>query len=244
MQLKKFRNPKRGRSARLNFLGFFVYNMNKLKITKKDPGYTQIPNEVLKRSDMSMKSKGLLCYLLSLPNDWVLYKTELSSHFKDGKDAITSAFDELVILGYILSEELPREAGKFVGYNYTVSDFPQRNRDGFTAAENPQLLIPNKQININNKKPIKKSKEERALDFKNTIVEYLSKSPSVYEKELLNEFYRYWTESKPNSERLRFESEEFFDMGRRIGTFVKRQTPKFTTSSRYQPQYHGGEVGN
>lgn len=217
--------------------------MNKLKITKKDPGYTQIPNEVLQRSDMSMKSKGLLCYLLSLPNDWVLYKTELHSHFKDGKDAINSSFEELVSHGYIVSEELPREAGKFVGFNYTVSDFPQRNRSGFTAAENPPLQILNKQININNKKPLKKTKDERARDFKNSIIEFLSHSPSVYEKELLRDFYEYWIESKPNSERLRFEAEDYFDLGRRIGTFVKRQKPKPRQNGFFQPNYHG-EVGN
>ncbi len=216
--------------------------MNSLKIKKKDPGYTQIPNEVLKRADMSMKSKGLLCYLLSLPHDWVLYKTELFNHFKDGRDAINTAFDELISLGYVVAEEIPREAGRFVGYNYTVSDFPQRNHDGFTAAENPSLQIPNEQTK-NKKKLIKKTKEERALDFKDLIREYVKKCNVRYEKDFLTDFYEYWIESKPNSEILRFEDERFFDIGRRIGTFVKRQKSKQPKTISFQSNYHG-EVGN
>lgn len=101
---------------------------------------------MLKRTDMSLKAKGLLSYLLSLPNDWKLYKTELQNNFTDGKDSVNSAFNELIKHGYITTDEKPKVAGKFDGYDYTVSDEPMLNRCGFTAAEkpapeNPQLLI-------------------------------------------------------------------------------------------------------
>lgn len=87
---------------------------------------------------MTMKAKGLLCYLLSLPDDWKLYKTELKKHFKDGKDGIYSAFDELVALGYVEQTEREKKQGKFDGYDYAVFDSPLRvYRSGSTAAEKP-----------------------------------------------------------------------------------------------------------
>lgn len=127
--------------------------------------YTNLPNAMLKRPDMSMKAKGLLSYLLSLPDDWRIYKSELINHFSDKKDAIASAFEELTNLGYILKTELPREGGKFGNFVYEVgeeplfqtqntteADKPQRiNRDGETATENPPLIINNKQITSNYK---------------------------------------------------------------------------------------------
>ena len=70
-------------------------------VVKKKTDYTVISNVFLRDEKLSLKSKGLLAYVLSLPNDWVLYVTELSNHHKDGTSAIYSAFKELIEHGYV-----------------------------------------------------------------------------------------------------------------------------------------------
>ena len=57
-------------------------------VVKKKTDYTVISNVFLRDEKLSLKSKGLLAYVLSLPNDWVLYVSELANHHKDGTSAI------------------------------------------------------------------------------------------------------------------------------------------------------------
>lgn len=76
----------------------------------------------LQRSDMTMRAKGLLAYLMSLPHDWVIHRTELVSHFKDGKDAVFAALNELIALGYVVRQQGRGTKGKFAEVNYTASD--------------------------------------------------------------------------------------------------------------------------
>ena len=116
---------------------------------------------------MSLKAKGLLCLLLSLPPDWIIYKTQLSQFSSDGRDATTCAFNELVEMGYITSVKLVNEKGQKMGYDYIVYDeipygdsYKPITENPFTEnpfTENPSLLntnilnkkIQNKKINNN-----------------------------------------------------------------------------------------------
>ena len=79
----------------------------KLIRVEKDNNYTTINNEFIFNKNMSLKSKGLLCHLLALPNDWKLYVEEVEKWHKDGKKAIYSAFKELTDLGYMTREQKP-----------------------------------------------------------------------------------------------------------------------------------------
>lgn len=87
--------------------------------------YSQIPNAMLQDCNLSMKAKGLLSFLLSLPPDWVIYKSTLPSYFSDGYSAISSAWDELVDAGYILSVQMIGDGHKFQGWNHIVYYEPQ-----------------------------------------------------------------------------------------------------------------------
>jgi hypothetical protein len=89
----------------------------KSKLTEK---FTIIPNEILTDRNLSLKGKGLLCILLSLPNDWAVYKTQLCTFSKDGRDATIKAFDELVENGYITSVKRIDSKGRFMGWDYVV----------------------------------------------------------------------------------------------------------------------------
>ena len=96
--------------------------MSMFRIKKdKDNPYVMLNKEFLNDEKLSWKSKGVLSYLLTLPDDWQIYETEISKHSKDGKDSLKSAMKELIDLGYIVRGDRKRdEKGMLKGYEYTV----------------------------------------------------------------------------------------------------------------------------
>ena len=93
--------------------------------------YTIVSNDVLKDPSLSARAKGLYAYLLSNREGFVIYKKEVVKHFKEGRDAIYKAFDELVDAGWI-AVEYKRDKGKFGGSDYTVI------RDKLRGAPQPE----------------------------------------------------------------------------------------------------------
>jgi predicted transcriptional regulator len=101
--------------------------MTKSKINRvrnKTKNFTVVLNEAFTRSDLSARAKGILAYILTLPDDWNLYKNELYEHFTEGRYALDSAFLELEELGYIHKEKSRNKGGKFDGWEYTVYESP------------------------------------------------------------------------------------------------------------------------
>lgn len=68
---------------------------------KSENNFTIISNEILKSNKLNMSEKGLLCYLLSLPENYVVSKTTLINNFNNGYTAISSIFDSLCCKGFI-----------------------------------------------------------------------------------------------------------------------------------------------
>jgi hypothetical protein len=120
--------------------------------SKLEVPFAQIPNKVLRDPSLSLKAKGLLSILLSLPNDWSIYKTQLPSFSKDGRDATIAAFDELVKAGYIVGIRRHNSKGQFAGYDYvvyneSVTPFPENPKTDNPNTENPSLQIQTVQTN-------------------------------------------------------------------------------------------------
>ena len=90
------------------------------RIKNKTENFTIVSNEVFKRNDVSARAKGLYAYIMTLPDDWKIYKQEIFTHFSEGKNALDSAFKELERLGYISKEKAKNEKGQFVGWDYTI----------------------------------------------------------------------------------------------------------------------------
>lgn len=65
--------------------------------------------------------------------------------------------------------------------------------------------------------------ENRKLLFVEKLTPFVGK----YEKEMLNEFYFYWTEKNENGKKMRFEMQKVFEYGRRLSTWAKNYNPKF-----------------
>lgn len=106
--------------------------------SKVKDNFTIIRNDILTNKNISLKAKGLLCLLLSLPSDWVIYKTQLNDFSLDGRDATTNAFNELVEEGYILSVERINEKGQKMGFDYIVYDEITSGDTENPITENPK----------------------------------------------------------------------------------------------------------
>lgn len=90
--------------------------------------FAQIPNAMLQDPSLSAKAKGLLAFLLSLPEDWVIYKSNLGNFFSDGYDSLISGWKELEAAGYVLSVRMIDANGMFKGWNHVVYYEPQLAR--------------------------------------------------------------------------------------------------------------------
>lgn len=93
----------------------------------KTSDYTIMGNSHLKEREMSLKAKGLLSLMLSLPNDWDYSVAGLVSICKESESSIKSALDELKKFGYlVIVKKLPNQtdSGK-IEYEYNIFEYPQ-----------------------------------------------------------------------------------------------------------------------
>lgn len=85
--------------------------------------FVRIPNDIAQKIHNPV-AIGIVVYLLSLPLDWVVYKTHLYKHFKAGRKRIDDAFTELEELGYIVKVQKINQKGQFDGVEYICYDLP------------------------------------------------------------------------------------------------------------------------
>lgn len=100
---------------------------------EKKSDFTVIDNGIFKNRNLSLKAKGLICLLLSLPDGWEYSVKGLQALSSDKYSAITSGLKELEEAGYFRREQRFK-GGKFAGYEYIISE--TQNLD-FTFSENP-----------------------------------------------------------------------------------------------------------
>ena len=94
-------------------------NRSRILRSKKVP-FTMVPNEVLQSQTLSLRARGLFAYMMSFPEDWVFYKSELHKNLPEGRDAVRAAFDELVGMGWIVVTERKTHNGQFT-YTYELN---------------------------------------------------------------------------------------------------------------------------
>ena len=95
----------------------------------KETNFTCIDNHLFNDKTLSMKAKGLLAQILSLPDDWKYSVNGLASLFSDGRDAVNGAINELIEHGYITRTKIINELGTFDGYRYDIYEKPQTESD-------------------------------------------------------------------------------------------------------------------
>ena len=83
--------------------------------------YTVMSNHHLRNEKLSLKAKGLLSMMLSLPEDWNYTTRGLAKICKEGVDAIGSALRELETAGYIVRHQLRDKSGRISDTEYPVA---------------------------------------------------------------------------------------------------------------------------
>ena len=97
---------------------------------KRKYDFAIIPNEIAQSKELTMEEKGMLCFLLSLPENWVLYKKNLYDQMPDSKYAVDRVFSSLQGKKYIHScRQMDLATGRMVGWNHIVYDTPQFDRE-------------------------------------------------------------------------------------------------------------------
>lgn len=92
-----------------------------------------VSKNIVNDKNISAKAKGIMLYLLSKPDDWNFYETEITNNMKDGIDSIRAGIKELISAGYIVRKKRLRDdSGKLRNYEYEVYEEPQINHIGFS----------------------------------------------------------------------------------------------------------------
>ena len=86
--------------------------------------YTVMSNHHLRDKRLSLKAKGLLSQMLSLPDDWDYTLSGLAYINRESKDAIRSAVNELERAGYVQRHQTTSASGKFRVNEYIIYEHP------------------------------------------------------------------------------------------------------------------------
>ena len=162
----------------------------KLRVEKKD-NYTVISNEIFRNQSLSLKAKGLLCIMLSLPDKWEYNEAGLASLSADGRTTIRSALRELEAAGYF-SRRRKRVKGKFSEMEYVISEKPLSEKP---RVENPHVDKPmsekptsENRTQLNTKELSKERIKRERVDYAEIVREYneictrLSRCSKITEK--------------------------------------------------------------
>lgn len=154
---------------------------------EKTKDFTIMSNHHLRNTELSLKAKGLLSLMLSLPEDWDYTTKGLAHICKDGVDSITTALKELERHGYLTRQRLRYDNGQLGDIEYTIHEQPvsTENTGLSPKRENPRQVKPEQakpkqaepeqenpaQLNTNPLKT-KKSKKDKSITY-----------PSIYPEE-------------------------------------------------------------
>ena len=150
---------------------------------EKTRDYTVMSNHHLRDTGLSLKSKGLLSMMLSLPEDWNYTTRGLAKICKEGMDSIGSALKELERAGYIVRNRLRDSKGKIVDVEYVIYETPHPPEpDGpcedepdteHPDTENPDMDTPGlenrPQLNKDKSNPDKSKKDLSSTEGSNPV---------------------------------------------------------------------------
>ncbi len=111
---------------------------------EKTRDFTVMSNHHLRNTELSLKAKGLLSLMLSLPEDWDYTTKGLARICKDGVDSIATALKELERHGYLTRQRIRYENGQLGDIEYTIHEKPivSVEQDGLPEREKPERENP------------------------------------------------------------------------------------------------------
>ena len=158
---------------------------------ERTAGYTVMSNHHLRNKNLSLKAKGLLSQMLSLPEDWDFTLAGLSYINREKIDAIREAIRELEKAGYVVRTRERDGKGRLRGADYVIYEQPQQPVSDLPALDNPMLENPTlekpmlenpTQLNKDISKTDLSKKDKSITDLSNTdSVPILSSNPFPFD---------------------------------------------------------------
>ena len=171
-----------------------------IRVQKTD-NYTVMSNHHLRNKEMSLKAKGLMSLMLSLPPTWDYSIGGLVAICKESHTSIRSALKELEENQYLIRERKNNEKGYFI-YEYTLYEIPSPHTDNQYAAKGhtEKEHIENRRelskdllnTNLLNKKELKKEKEKGDIYNINNYLDILDTIPDPQ----LRNYYCYFFDNR------------------------------------------------
>ena len=121
---------------------------------EKTKDFTIMSNQHLRNPKLSLKAKGLLSLMLSLPEDWDYTTKGLAQICKEGVDSIGTALKELERYGYLTRRRLRCANGQLGDIEYTIHETPAEfsGESRLPKRENPEQVNP-EQVNSGQENP-------------------------------------------------------------------------------------------
>ena len=115
---------------------------------EKTRDYTVMSNHHLRNTNLSLKAKGLLSLMLSLPENWDYTTKGLARICKDGVDSICAGVRELEEQGYVIRERVRNPNGQLGSIEYTILEQPRPPEREKPERENPVLDNPEQALPV------------------------------------------------------------------------------------------------
>jgi len=177
-----------------------------IKRIQKSKNYSIISNEILRRKDLSLKAKGLMSLILSLPDSWDLTVNGLVEIVKESKNTVYTVLKELNKFGYVERNRVTNLSGKVVKWELLIYEQPHTKK--------PQLKKPD----VENCTQI--SKDNKINTNLNKIYWIDEIKDLNYPKEMKEDFIEYWREESKTG-KTRQSMQKTWNTERRLKTWSK-----------------------
>ena len=177
-----------------------------IKRIQKSKNYSIISNEILRRKDLSLKAKGLMSLILSLPDSWDLTVNGLVEIIKESKNTVYTVLKELNGFGYVERNRITDNSGKVIKWELLIYEKP--------LTKKPQL-----------KKPDVENCTQIITDTKITTninkIYWIDEIKDLnYPKEMKEDFNGYWSEESKTG-KTRQSMQKTWNTERRLKTWAK-----------------------
>ena len=203
---------------------------------EKNSNYTKMNNHHLRDRELSLKGKGLLSMILSLPDTWNYSVRGLSSITPDGVSGVMTALKELERLGYLERQQQRESNGRMGKTEYMIYEIPKKkpcsekphavSLDADTPdTENPAQLSTNRTSTETINKRKKEEIQHRYGAYKNVLLsdEELDKLKQEFPKD-----YQSWIERL--SEYIASTGKRYKNHLATIRSWARREQPKYNST--------------
>ena len=149
---------------------------------KKNENYSVISNAGLRDMNLSARARGVYAFLMTCSDNWEINKTSLHKHFKEGRDAICKAFDELERAGYIERRIVRSEGGTFETVSFILHEHANSEKANSVAS----VVHTDKTKNQAVKKEEAGSAESTTDHWKSDSGKPVTGNPSLRSTKLIN----------------------------------------------------------